>query len=254
LFPPLKFYIRFNLSEAARLFEIDQTYKDSHIIILGVVRHFKSKIKTFTLIDSETEDYAFIDSTFAQKHFFPLHQLEYPRRFVGFDKQFTLSEIFIHITVINFALGNHVKRLPAFIIGLKGYPIILNHLWLRKHGAAPQFEHNTLTLASSHCLRYCTISPVKIPALTRKEKRAFGHINALTTLSTTPLPQFSVDSLPTTSVPVPNPLMESRQHIYKEKFSRIEKAIANGHPPKIKYRSFSIESPRFAVLNRLNAP
>jgi hypothetical protein len=155
------------------------------MVILGVVRHFKFRIKAFTLIDSEVEGYVFINSIFAQKYFSPLHQLKYPRRFVGFDGQPDLSGTFTYITVINFALGNHVKRLPAFITGLKGYPIILGHPWLRKHGAAPQFEHNTLTLVSSHCLRYCTISPVKILALTREEERVFSRINAFTTLSTT---------------------------------------------------------------------
>ena len=56
-----------------------------------------------------------------------------------------------------------------FVTGLKTYPIVLGHPWLRRHQAHIDFNTNSLSLASPFCLAHCCPHPVKVQAHTEEE-------------------------------------------------------------------------------------
>ncbi len=68
------------------------------------------------------------------------------------------------------AIDNHIERLFLFVTGLKYYPIVLGHPWLRRYAVDANFGSNTLTMSSPFCLSYCCPSPIKITAVTREEE------------------------------------------------------------------------------------
>ncbi len=140
------------------------------MVISCVLRHAQSRIPALTLIDCGASAYAFIDKTFAQQHNFPQHQLKYPRRLQGFDGQPALTGNITHVVETTMAIDNHIERLFLFVTGLKYYPIVLGHPWLRRHAVDANFGSNTLTMSSPFCLSHCCPSPVKITAVTREEE------------------------------------------------------------------------------------
>ncbi len=140
------------------------------MVISCVLRHAQSRIPALTLIDCGASAYAFIDKTFAQQHNFPQHQLKYPRRLQGFDGQPALTGNITHVVETTMAIDNHIERLFLFVTGLKHYPIVLGHPWLRRHAVDANFGSNTLTMSSPFCLSHCCPSPVKITAVTREEE------------------------------------------------------------------------------------
>ncbi len=140
------------------------------MVVSCTLRQAQSRISALILIDCGASAYAFIDKTFAQQHNFPQHQLKYPRRLQGFDGQPALTGNITHVVETTMAIGNHIERLFLFVTGLKHYPIVLGHPWLRRHAVDANFGSNTLTMSSPFCLSHCCPSPVKITAVTREEE------------------------------------------------------------------------------------
>ena len=168
--PPLLSNTRFSAASALELFESDDTFKDSHMILSCILRRQQSRINAFALVDSGASAYAFIDKEFAQFHDFPQHLLKYPRRVRGFDGQFALTGTITHVAEVTMVLKNHVEKLFMYVTGLQHYPIVLGHPWLRRHEAVAHFGNNTLSLSSPFCLAHCCPSPVQVKAVTSAEE------------------------------------------------------------------------------------
>ena len=111
---------------AFELFEIDSSFKNSHMIVSCILRQAQFKIFVFVLIDFETSIYAFIDKIFAQFRNLFLHSLAYSRRFRNFDDQIARVEDITHVVYIIMTLKTHVKRLFLYVISLNQYFIIMN--------------------------------------------------------------------------------------------------------------------------------
>ncbi len=140
------------------------------MVISCTLRYAQSRIPALTLIDCGASAYAFIDKSFAQQYNFPQHQLKYPRRLQGFDGQPALTGNITHVVETTMAIGNHIERLFLFVTGLKHYPIVLGHPWLRRHAIDANFGSNTLTMSSPFCLSHCCPSPTKVLAITKEEE------------------------------------------------------------------------------------
>lgn len=152
-------------SVPVRQFELDDTFRDSHMVVSCVLRRHQARIQALTLIDSGVSGYAFMDQNFAQKHSFPLHKLKYPRRLFGFDGRPARTGNITHVTEATF------EKLLLFVTGLQHYPIVLGHPWLRRHGALADFANNILSLSSEFCLNHCSPTPVKIKAITSDDEK-----------------------------------------------------------------------------------
>ena len=161
---------RFSAASALTLFETDETFRDSHMVISCILRRFQTRIKALILVDSGASGYSFIDQDFARFHNFPLHQLKYPRRLSGFDGQPALTGNITHIAEVTMDLNGHVEKHFLYVTGLRHYPIVLGHPWLRRHGVITNFSNNTLSLSSPFCLAHCCPSPVIVQSATTKEE------------------------------------------------------------------------------------
>ena len=124
----LQSYQKFFIQVALKFFEIDPSFKNSHIIVSCILRQAQFKISVLALIDFEISIYAFIDKTFAQFHDLPLHFFVYPRRFREFDDQIARIEDITHVVYIIIILKTHVKRLFLYVTDLNQYSIIISFL------------------------------------------------------------------------------------------------------------------------------
>ena len=129
------------------------TFRDSHLVVSGTLRLGRSRIQTLSLIDCGASGYAFIDKKFAQTNQIPLHPLKYTRRLEGFDGQPALTGNITHAAEVIIDLNGHTEKMFLFVTGLKTYPIVLGHPWLRRHQAHIDFNTNSLSLASPFCPR-----------------------------------------------------------------------------------------------------
>ena len=161
---------RFSAASALTLFETDETFRDSHMVISCILRRFQNRIKALILVDSGASGYSFIDQDFARFHNFPLHQLKYPRRLSGFDGQLALTGNITHIAEVTMDLNGHVEKLFLYVTGLRHYLIVLGHPWLRRHGVITNFSNNTLSLSSPFCLAHCCPLPEMVQSATTKEE------------------------------------------------------------------------------------
>ena len=155
-------------------------------------------------------------------------------------------------------LEGHVERLFLFVTGLKHYPIVLGHPWLRRHNAVADFGNNTLTFASSFCLTHYCPYPVKIHAIegefltpvesqkvweaedVNSVKKVFEDITSMQIISTskTFLKQEKKNTSSTKQI---EPKIETPlEPLSNNEPSRIEKTIQQGLTPKIRYRSPSL--------------
>lgn len=160
--PPLLSNTRFSAASALKLFESDEIFKNSHMILFCVLRRQQSRIKALAFTDSDASAYAFIDKAFAQLHDFPLHSLRYSKQVRDFDDQFALTGNVTHVAEVILNLNDHVETLFMYVTGLQHYSIVLSHSWLRRHGAIAHFENNTLSFSSPFCLQHCSLSPILI--------------------------------------------------------------------------------------------
>ena len=73
------------LSALVWQFELDDIFRDSHIIVSCILCYHQVQIQALFLTDSRASGYAFIDQNFTYKHLFPLYKLKYLRRLFEFN-------------------------------------------------------------------------------------------------------------------------------------------------------------------------
>ena len=162
---------RFSAASALTLFENNETFKDSHIVVSCILRRLQARIRALILIDSGASGYLLIYKEFAHLHQFPLHPLKYPRRLLGFDGQPALTGNITHVAEVTMDLNRHIEKLFLYVTGLRHYPIVLGHPWLRRHGAITNFTNNTLSLSSLFCLAHCCPGPVMVHSTIAEEEQ-----------------------------------------------------------------------------------
>ena len=221
-----------------------------------ILRLGRSRIQALNLIDCGASGYAFIDKKFAQTHQIPLHPLKYARRLEGFDGQPALTGNITHVAEVIMDLNGHVERLFLFVTGLKTYPIVLGHPWLRRHQALADFESNSLSLSSSFCLAHCSPHPVKVKAYTGEK-----FLSPAESQEVWESENYSSNSQILSEKPVlsdkTTPRDSKTTSLENQDISRIEKAIEQGDSPKIRYRSpssYRTSTQRHAAQQNRNPP
>ena len=118
---------RFSAASALTLFENDETFNDSHMVVSCILRRLQARIRALILVDCGTSGYSFIDKEFAHLYQFPLHPLKYPRRLLGFDGQPALTGNITHVAEVTMDLNGHIEKLFLYVTELRHYPIVLGH-------------------------------------------------------------------------------------------------------------------------------
>ena len=129
---------------------------------------------------------AFINTSFAQLHDFRFICLLQSRSLTVFDNRVVTFDPITYFVTTQLFLRDESERvytetLDLFSTKLGQYPIILGLPWFRKHLPHIQFNKNSITFDSSHCLQHCspsyqaiTISGFNTP---------FDYLPCLSTLS-----------------------------------------------------------------------
>ena len=198
----------------------------------------RSRIQTLSLIDCGASGYAFIDKKFAQTNQIPLHPLKYARRLEGFDGQPALTGNITHAAEVIMDLNGHTKKMFLFVTGLRTYPIVLGHPWLRRHQAHIDFNTNSLSLESPFCLAHCSPRPVTVQAHTEEE--FLSPAESQEVWKSEEINPASIETSIETSTITITPENVGQETSVKEEMkdvSRIEKAIEQGNSPKIRYEA-----------------
>ena len=129
----------------------------NHLVISCTINKNSSNIiPTHTLINCSATGYAFVDDEFACYHSLPRYYLKTERELEVIDRRPIKSGNITHITKISLFINGHKERLPAFIMHLGHYPLVLGKPWLKRHDVSIQFATDIVRFYSLYCLNNCT--------------------------------------------------------------------------------------------------
>jgi hypothetical protein len=90
------------------------------------------------LVDSGCEGYAFIDRDYAKQAGLLLVPVDRPFLLYRYDREDKNSRIIREYVCYGLKSGDHIdKDAVLYVTLLLHYPIILGHLWLKKHNLMP---------------------------------------------------------------------------------------------------------------------
>lgn len=102
---------------------VEETELDgNHLVVLCKINN---SIMSHALIECSATGYVFIDQEFIATKYFLLYPLKQPRIIEVIDGYPIASREVTHLTKIRFTINGHTEELPAFIISLDYYPIVL---------------------------------------------------------------------------------------------------------------------------------
>jgi hypothetical protein len=147
----------FILSESAlRDMGIEEGSMDGkHLVVTCTLSDCENKIPTKSLIDCEATRFSFIGENFVRQHNLPMFKLRVPRTLEVIDGRPIFSREITHIVKVGLTIGQHHEPLPAFVITLAHYPLVLGIPWLRHHDVSIRFASNTVTFDSGYCKTHC---------------------------------------------------------------------------------------------------
>lgn len=151
--------------------------KTSHFVVQASVVLPNSKTVSFqALVDSGATGYAFIDSSFAHTHSFPLESIS-PHRLNVVDGRESSAGLVNRMAHLPFAINSHTEQnLPCYVTKLGQYPLILGKPWLEQHDPDIRWASNSMAFGrSEHCRANCLppscrsllihgVSPRRLPA------------------------------------------------------------------------------------------
>jgi hypothetical protein len=111
-------------------------------------------VQIHSLKDSGATGLAFIDSSFARKHNFPLTPLPEARTLKVFDGRDTIAGKVTDVAFLPFSINSHHEQIPFFVTKLSQYPVVLGLPWLRLHDVTSKWAANTVRFESLYCKRH----------------------------------------------------------------------------------------------------
>ena len=104
-----------------------------HLVVSIELSVEKYSVKIFALIDCEATAIAFIDTSFAHDHRFPLTQLQNPRILEIADGRPISSGQVRDFASLRLEVFTHSEQTLFFVTNLSHYPVILGIKWLQQH-------------------------------------------------------------------------------------------------------------------------
>ena len=132
-----------------------ESLKGNHLILSCTLFNDNDTINSYSMIDCDASEKAFIDFFFVQFHKIPLLLLHQPCTVTVVNGCVISSEVITHFVRVSLVIDNHIEITDMFIIKLSHYLVILGIPWLQSHDPHIYWKVNTLTFNSSHCLSHC---------------------------------------------------------------------------------------------------
>ena len=112
----------------------EEELEGNHLVISCTInKNSPNNIPTYALIDYGAMGYAFIDDEFARYHSLPRYRLKTERELEVIDGRPIKSGNITYMTKISLSINGHEERLPAFIIHLEHYLLVLGKPCLKRH-------------------------------------------------------------------------------------------------------------------------
>jgi predicted aspartyl protease len=153
---------------------IEEESSRSNLMILPVILTTeKGDIRTYAMLDTGAEGYAFVDDSFAAYHSLPTRRLRHPYTLEAFDGR--PSEIVNRCAQARMRINDHVEENPLFFVTqLAHWPIVLGMTWARLHNPSLDFASNSLVFDKKFCQERCNIpgKPSRVRAVWDIPKKA----------------------------------------------------------------------------------
>jgi len=118
---------------------------NDHLVLSDNLESNKINVNLSVLIDIDVIDYAFIDDSFAQRHFllcFPLSEICILQRF---DDQPAVSDSITHYALVKLRVpSGELEEILFYVTQLPQFPVVLGLPWLKSHKAIIDLRHNQL--------------------------------------------------------------------------------------------------------------
>ncbi len=122
---------------------------NDHLVLSNNLESNKINVNLSVLIDIDIIDYAFIDDSFAQRHFLFYFSLSEICTLQKFDNQLVVFNSITHYTFVRLqVLSEKLEETFFYVTQLLQFSVILNLLWLKSYKAIINLRHNQLIFES----------------------------------------------------------------------------------------------------------
>jgi len=100
---------------------------NDHLVLSGNLESNKINVNLSVLIDIGATDYAFIDDSFAQRHFLPCFSLSEICTLQRFDGQSVVSGPITHYALVKLRVpSEELEETPFYVTQLPQFPVVLD--------------------------------------------------------------------------------------------------------------------------------
>jgi len=144
---------------------------NDHLVLSDNLESIKINVNLSVLIDTGVIDYAFIDDSFAQRHFLPCFSLSEICTLQGFDGQPVVFGSITHYALVKLRVpSEELEETLFYVTQLPQFSVVLGLPWLKSHKAIIDLRHNQLTFEPQvnsepvlETLSSTSISAVSVP-------------------------------------------------------------------------------------------
>ncbi len=122
---------------------------NDHLVLSDNLESNKINVNLSVLIDIDVIDYAFIDDSFAQRHFLLCFSLSEICILQRFDDQSVVFNSITHYALVKLWVSSEkLEETLFYVTQLSQFSVVLNLLWLKSHKAIIDLRHNQLIFES----------------------------------------------------------------------------------------------------------
>jgi hypothetical protein len=136
------------------LSKLKNKLNNDHLVLPLTLISSNGIYKTYSFIDTDITEIAFINKIYARNYSFPIHELSRSRILKIIDDRPIIVEIVIYYIFTIASIGSHIELLPLFIIQFGYYPVILNVQWAKFYNVKFNMRYNVVIFNDSYYLQY----------------------------------------------------------------------------------------------------
>jgi len=141
--------LKISALSVSSIHQLEKKMNNDHLVLSDNLESNKINVNLSVLIDINIIDYAFINDSFAQRHFLLCFSLSEICTLQKFDNQSVVFNSITHYALVKLQVSSEeLKETLFYVTQLLQFSVVLDLLWLKSHKAIIDLHHNQLIFES----------------------------------------------------------------------------------------------------------